>query len=75
MLELFARLRDELRLTVLFVSHNLAVVRQVSDRVVVLLHGDIVESGPAERVFRHPEHPYTGQLLASVPGGPGFSLG
>lgn len=73
-LELFAKLRDELQLTVLFVSHNLAVVRQVSDEVVVLLHGNVVESGPAAQVFGAPEHPYTEQLLASVPGGPGFSL-
>jgi ABC-type glutathione transport system ATPase component len=73
-LELFARLRAELRLTVLFVSHNLAVVRQVSDEVVVLLHGDIVEQGAGDQVLRRPEHAYTERLLASVPGGPGFSL-
>lgn len=73
-LELFERLRTELSLTVLFVSHNLAVVRQVSDDVIVLLHGDIVEAGTAERVLTAPEDPYTQRLLASVPGAPGFAL-
>lgn len=73
-LELFERLRRELSLTVLFVSHNLAVVRQVSDEVIVLLHGELVESGPADRVLSRPEHPYTRRLVASVPGSPGFSL-
>ncbi|PRI12666.1 ABC transporter ATP-binding protein [Leucobacter massiliensis] len=73
-LQLFERLRRELRLTVLFVSHNLAVVRQVSDEVIVLLHGDIVEAGSAERVLSEPQQPYTQRLVASVPGAPGFSL-
>ncbi len=73
-LELFGRLRREFSLTVLFVSHNLAVVRQVSDEVIVLLRGELVESGDADRVLTAPEHPYTRQLVASVPGGPGFVL-
>lgn len=73
-LELFERLRRELRLTVLFVSHNLAVVRQVSDEVIVLLHGNIVEAGEADAVFSDPQEPYTQRLLASVPGSAGFSL-
>ncbi len=73
-LELFERLRRELSLTVLFVSHNLAVVRQVSDEVIVLLHGDIVETGEADRVLRMPQQAYTQRLVASVPGSPGFSL-
>lgn len=73
-LELFGRLRNELQLTVLFVSHNLAVVRQVSDEVIVLLHGDIVETGNADRVLRDPQELYTQRLVASVPGSAGFSL-
>lgn len=73
-LALFERLRRELQLTVLFVSHNLAVVRQVSDEVVVLLHGNIVEVGEADRVLRDPQQPYTQKLVASVPGSAGFSL-
>ncbi len=73
-LELFGELKSRLGLTVLFVSHNLAVVRQVSDRVLVLLHGDVVEQGEAEALFSSPQEPYTRRLLDSVPGGPGFSL-
>ncbi|MBC9936222.1 ABC transporter ATP-binding protein [Leucobacter sp. cx-87] len=73
-LELFEGLRRELGLTVLFVSHNLAVVKQVSDHVLVLLHGKIVEQGEANDVFTHPRHPYTTKLLDSVPGRPGFSI-
>lgn len=73
-LRLLGRLRDELGVTMLFVSHNLAVIRQVSDEMVVMLHGDIVEAGPASRVLEKPEHSYTEQLIASVPGAPGFSL-
>lgn len=73
-LELFEDLRRELGLTVLFVSHNLAVVKQVSDHVLVLLHGKIVEQGQVDEVFSHPRHPYTMKLLDSVPGRPGFSI-
>ncbi|GHE84053.1 dipeptide/oligopeptide/nickel ABC transporter ATP-binding protein [Amycolatopsis deserti] len=73
-LELIAGLRAELGLTMLFISHNLAVVRQVSDEVVVLYRGDIVEQGPAETLYTRPEHPYTRKLLDSVPGAPGFDI-
>ena len=73
-LELFERLRQQLQLTVLFVSHNLAVVRQVSDEVIVLLHGDIVETGNADQVLREPQELYTQKLVASVPGSAGFNL-
>lgn len=73
-LALFARLRAELNLTVLFISHNLAVVREVCDEVVVLLHGDVVEQGSVDRVFDSPQADYTRRLIDSVPGGPGFTL-
>lgn len=73
-LALIARLRAELNLTMLFISHNLAVVRQVSDEVVVLYRGNIVEHADSESLFGSPQHEYTKALLAAVPGSPTFSL-
>jgi oligopeptide/dipeptide ABC transporter ATP-binding protein len=66
-LNLFLRLRRELSLTMLFISHHLGVVRHVSDRVAIMYLGRIVEIGPADAVYRDPQHPYTRALLASVP--------
>jgi peptide/nickel transport system ATP-binding protein/oligopeptide transport system ATP-binding protein len=59
-------LRSRFGLTYLFISHNLAVVRQVCDRVAVMYLGRIVEEGPAQRIFSAPRHPYTRALVASV---------
>jgi len=64
---LLTRLQRELGLTYLFVSHDLALVRQVADTVTVLRHGRVVESGPVEQVFHDPEHEYTRTLLDAVP--------
>ncbi|MDI5968750.1 ATP-binding cassette domain-containing protein [Streptomyces sp. SL13] len=66
-LDLLAELQQRLGLTYLFVSHNLAVVRQVADRVAVMRHGALVEVGTAADVFGAPRHPYTRQLLDAVP--------
>jgi peptide/nickel transport system ATP-binding protein len=66
-LNLFSALRAELGLGYLFITHDLAVVRQVADRVYVLYEGEVVESGPVERVLDAPTHPYTARLVASVP--------
>jgi peptide/nickel transport system ATP-binding protein len=66
-LNLFIRLRDELNLTYLFISHDLGVVRHLSDRVVIMYLGRVVESASADAVFARPNHPYTQALLASAP--------
>ncbi|MGE5112600.1 MAG: ABC transporter ATP-binding protein [Acidobacteriaceae bacterium] len=66
-LELLAELRHKFQLAMLFISHYLAVVSQVPDRVAVMYAGSIVELGAAHDVFRSPAHPYTRGLLHSVP--------
>ena len=66
-LNLFIKLREELNLTYLFISHDLGVVRHLSDRVVIMYLGRVVESAPAEELFTTPNHPYTQGLLAEVP--------
>lgn len=66
-LNLFLRLRDELNLTYLFISHDLHVVHHVSHRIVVMYLGRVVESIAAERLFSDANHPYTRALLAEVP--------
>lgn len=69
-------LKRDLGLTMLFISHNIAIVRQVSDRIAVMYLGRIVEEGPTEEVFNNPQHPYTKLLLGSVPKmTPGSKLG
>jgi peptide/nickel transport system ATP-binding protein len=66
-LELLARLRKELRLSLLFITHDLGVVAQVADRIIVMYAGRIVEEGPTMEVLRHPRHPYTEGLLRAAP--------
>ena len=66
-LNLFVRLRDELDLTYLFISHDLGVVRHLSDRVVIMYLGRVVETSPADELFAHPNHPYAKALLAEAP--------
>ena len=66
-LNLFIKLREELDLTYLFISHDLGVVRHLSDRVVIMYLGRVVESAPAEELFAAPNHPYTQALLKEVP--------
>ena len=66
-LNLFMDLRRELGLTYLFISHNLAVVEHLSDRVAIMYLGRLVEIAPADELFARPNHPYTQALLAEVP--------
>lgn len=66
-LTLLKRLQKTLDLTYLFISHDLGVVRDISDRILVMYLGTIVESGSTEQIFRHPVHPYTKRLLSAIP--------
>jgi peptide/nickel transport system ATP-binding protein len=66
-LNLFMKLREELQLTYLFISHDLGVVRHLSDRVAIMYLGRVVEEGPADALFEQPNHPYTVALLAEIP--------
>ena len=66
-LNLLLALRRDLNLTMMFISHDLSVVRFLADNIAVMLDGKIVEYGPAERVFNTPAHPYTRKLLSAIP--------
>jgi len=66
-LELISQLQLKLNMAVLLITHDLGVVANVADRVVVMYHGEITESGPVEQIFNHPGHPYLKALLHSVP--------
>jgi oligopeptide/dipeptide ABC transporter ATP-binding protein len=68
-LELIRRLQNETGMSVVMITHDLAVVAESCDRVVVMYAGQIVEQGPVERVFAAPLHPYTRGLLRSIPSG------
>jgi oligopeptide/dipeptide ABC transporter ATP-binding protein len=76
-LALLTRLREEHRMAMLFITHDLGVVAQICDRVGVMYAGQLVEVAPVAKIFSEPEHPYTRALLAALPGGtkePGETL-
>ncbi|MCS7008285.1 MAG: peptide ABC transporter ATP-binding protein, partial [Gaiellaceae bacterium] len=66
-LELLQELRTDLGLSLLFITHDLGVVATIADRVLVLEHGRLRETGPTERVLRSPEDAYTRRLLSAAP--------
>ena len=68
-LNLLKELQDEFNLTYIFISHDLSVVKFMSDRILVMNRGQIVEEGPAESIYREPQQDYTRQLIASIPTG------
>jgi oligopeptide/dipeptide ABC transporter ATP-binding protein len=68
-MQLLKKLRDETGVSLMFISHDLAVVRQLCDRVAVMYLGEIVEQGPTEKILLEPFHPYTQSLIASMPVG------
>ncbi|KGJ15843.1 ABC transporter ATP-binding protein [Paracoccus sanguinis] len=68
-LDLLADLKRDEGLSMLFISHDLGIVRRIADRVCVMKDGEIVEQGPVEAIFANPQHPYTRKLLAAEPAG------
>ncbi|MBP2449265.1 dipeptide ABC transporter ATP-binding protein [Rhizobium leguminosarum] len=66
-IELFRELTAKMNLTLIFIAHDLAIVRSLCERVVVMYHGEIVEEGRSEEVFARPKHAYTAALIAAIP--------
>ena len=66
-LELLKRLNAERKMAMLFISHNLNVVRKLCSRVAVMQKGELVEFGETDEVFFHPQHPYTKRLIDAIP--------
>jgi oligopeptide/dipeptide ABC transporter ATP-binding protein len=66
-LELLRALREEFGMAIIVITHNMGVVAECADRVVVMYAGKVVEEAPAEAIFEHPKHPYTEGLLSSIP--------
>ncbi len=69
-LQLFSKLRTDLSMAILYISHDLLSVANLCDRVLILQNGQIVETGPTADIFQHPQHPYTKALVAAIPSMP-----
>jgi len=67
-LNLLQELQDEYAMSYIFISHDLSVVKYLSDEVLVMHNGAVVEYGNSDRLYREPQHPYTKELLAAIPG-------
>ncbi|MBT9369980.1 ABC transporter ATP-binding protein [Rhizobium sp. CSW-27] len=67
-LELLARVQKEMKIAMIFITHDLRVASQICDEVLVMHKGVVVEEGPPTRIFRHPQHDYTRKLVAAIPG-------
>lgn len=65
--KLLLELKEKMQLTILFVSHDLGVVKYISDRIAVMYLGEIVETAPSDELFKNPKHPYTKALISAVP--------
>ena len=66
-MDLLAQLRRDLGMSMILITHNFGIIRDVADKVAVMFRGKVVEQGPVEQILRHPQHPYTQALLACVP--------
>lgn len=66
-LDLLCQLKDEYQMSIILISHNLGVIASMCDRILVMYGGVVVEEGPSAEIFKHPRHPYTKGLLASIP--------
>ncbi|MBC8267145.1 MAG: ABC transporter ATP-binding protein [Rhodospirillaceae bacterium] len=66
-LEIMRNLKDELRMSMIFITHDLGVVAQIADEVAIMYMGRIVEKGPVSEIFNNPQHPYTVSLLSAIP--------
>jgi peptide/nickel transport system ATP-binding protein len=66
-LQLLRRLQAELNMSIIFITHDLGVIAQIADYVVVMYLGRVVETGPVDDIFHNPQHPYTKALLESIP--------
>src|SRR5690554_7808807 len=64
---LLKQLQAEQNMSIIFISHDLSIVSEISDRILVMYQGDIVEQGPVEQIFKNPEHTYTKALINSKP--------